>query len=91
VTAVTDCRRKSTQSRFSSRAPLFAVPWKGRIKWATDWVYHRDRDRRAGNDVLAKTRGMSAPAAPVSFSERWAPVDEALQSGAFVVKDTAAP
>jgi hypothetical protein len=40
---------------------------------------------------LAKTRGMSAPAAPVSFSERWAPVDEALQSGAFVVKDTAAP
>jgi len=44
-----------------------------------------------GTMFLAKTRGMSAPAAPVSFSERWAPVDEALQSGAFVVKDTAAP
>jgi hypothetical protein len=43
-----------------------------------------------GTTFLAKTRVMSAPAAPASFFERWAPVDEALQSGTFVVKDSAA-
>jgi len=36
-----------------------------------------------GTAFLAKTHVMSAPAAPVSFSDRWAPVDEALQSGTF--------
>jgi hypothetical protein len=43
-----------------------------------------------GTTFLAMTRVASAPAAPVSFSERWAPVDEALQSGAFIVKESAA-
>ena len=43
-----------------------------------------------GTAFLAKTRVLSAPAAPASFSECWAPVDEALQAGTFVVKESAA-
>jgi len=38
----------------------------------------------------AKSGVLSAPTGPVSFVDRWAPVDEALHSGKFVVKDSAA-
>jgi hypothetical protein len=30
----------------------------------------------------------SAPVAPLTFEARWAPVDEALRSGTFVIKET---
>ena len=38
----------------------------------------------------AKSGVLSAPMAPVLFVDRWAPVDEALHSGKFVIKDSAA-
>ena len=37
---------------------------------------------------LAKSEAVLAPEATVSFAERWTPVDEALQSGRFAVKDS---
>jgi hypothetical protein len=36
-----------------------------------------------------KSGVLSADIAPVSFIERWAPVDEALRSGTFSSKDSA--
>ena len=36
--------------------------------------------------LWAKSGVLSAPLAPAHFIDRWAPVDEALRSGKFVVK-----
>jgi hypothetical protein len=37
---------------------------------------------------LAKSEAVLAPKATVSFAERWTPVDEAMESGTFAVKDS---
>jgi hypothetical protein len=37
---------------------------------------------------LAKSEAILGPGTTVSFAERWAPVDEALQSGRFAAKDS---
>jgi hypothetical protein len=37
---------------------------------------------------LTKSEAIFAPEQSVSFAERWSPVDEALQSGRFAVKDS---
>jgi hypothetical protein len=42
----------------------------------------------AGIVSLAKSEAIFAPGNSVSFAERWTPVDEALQSGRFAVKDS---
>jgi hypothetical protein len=37
---------------------------------------------------LAKSEAVLAPNNTVSFAERWTPVDEALHSGRFAVRDS---
>jgi hypothetical protein len=37
--------------------------------------------------LISKSEAIMTPTKSVSFTERWTPVDEALQSGRFAVKD----
>jgi hypothetical protein len=38
--------------------------------------------------LISKSEGFMTPKKSVSFTERWTPVDEALRSGRFAVKDS---
>jgi len=38
--------------------------------------------------LISKSEAIITPKKSVSFTERWTPVDEALRSGRFAVKDT---